>query len=102
MGARNSALRRRTQPRRRAVQDGLLRVSAAGKASLLSTDVPPRHLDDVRWDDAAKALFVDESEQGTSAGVYVWYATTAAAEAFVQHRGHAYPKDDLLAALFGA
>ena len=25
----------------------------------------------------------------------------AAAEAFVQHRGHAYPKDDILAALFG-
>jgi len=25
----------------------------------------------------------------------------AAAEAFVQHRGHAYPRDDLLAALFG-
>jgi hypothetical protein len=24
----------------------------------------------------------------------------AAAEAFVEHRGHAYPKDDLLAALF--
>ncbi len=26
----------------------------------------------------------------------------AAAEAFVQHRGHAYPKDDLLAELFGS
>jgi hypothetical protein len=25
----------------------------------------------------------------------------AAAEAFVQHRGHAYPQDDLLAKLFG-
>ena len=24
-----------------------------------------------------------------------------AAEAFVQHRGHAYPKDDILTALFG-
>ena len=24
------------------------------------------------------------------------------AEAFVQHRGHAYPRDDVLAALFGA
>ncbi len=29
-------------------------------------------------------------------------AGAAAAEAFVQHRGHAYPKDDLLAALFGS
>jgi LmbE family N-acetylglucosaminyl deacetylase len=29
-------------------------------------------------------------------------AGMAAAEAFVQHRGHAYPKDDLLAKLFGA
>jgi LmbE family N-acetylglucosaminyl deacetylase len=28
-------------------------------------------------------------------------AGLAAAEAFVQHRGHAYPKDDLLAELFG-
>lgn len=28
-------------------------------------------------------------------------AGVAAAEAFVQHRGHAYPRDDLLAALFG-
>ncbi|MGA2621226.1 MAG: PIG-L family deacetylase [Thermoguttaceae bacterium] len=28
-------------------------------------------------------------------------AGTMAAEAFVQHRGHAYPKDDLLARLFG-
>jgi LmbE family N-acetylglucosaminyl deacetylase len=27
---------------------------------------------------------------------------TAAAEAFVQHRGHAYPKDDILARLFGS
>ena len=26
---------------------------------------------------------------------------TAAAEAFVQHRGHAYPRDDLLIELFG-
>ena len=29
-------------------------------------------------------------------------AGVAAAEAFVQHRGHAYPRDDLLAAMFGA
>jgi LmbE family N-acetylglucosaminyl deacetylase len=29
-------------------------------------------------------------------------AGVAAAEAFVQHRGHAYPRDDLLAALFGS
>jgi len=29
-------------------------------------------------------------------------AGTAAAEAFVQHRGHAYPRDDLLAERFGA
>ena len=29
-------------------------------------------------------------------------AGVAAAEAFVQHRGHAYPQDDLLAGLFGA
>lgn len=29
-------------------------------------------------------------------------AGVAAAEAFVQHRGHAYPKADLLAAMFGA
>jgi LmbE family N-acetylglucosaminyl deacetylase len=29
-------------------------------------------------------------------------AGVAAAEAFVQHRGHAYPKDDLLASLFGS
>lgn len=28
-------------------------------------------------------------------------ASVAAAEGFVQHRGHAYPKDDLLAELFG-
>lgn len=28
-------------------------------------------------------------------------AGAAAAEAFVQHRGHAYPKDDLLGAMFG-
>jgi LmbE family N-acetylglucosaminyl deacetylase len=28
-------------------------------------------------------------------------AGVAAAEAFVQHRGHAYPKDDLLAAMLG-
>ena len=28
-------------------------------------------------------------------------AGVAAAEAFVQHRGHAYPRDDLLAAMFG-
>jgi len=28
-------------------------------------------------------------------------AGVAAAEAFVQHRGHAYPKEDLLAAMFG-
>jgi LmbE family N-acetylglucosaminyl deacetylase len=28
-------------------------------------------------------------------------AGTAAAEAFVQHRGHAYPRQDLLAAMFG-
>jgi len=27
-------------------------------------------------------------------------ARVAAAEAFVQHRGHAYPKDDLLAEMF--
>ncbi len=27
---------------------------------------------------------------------------TAAAEAFVQHRGHAYPREDLLAAMFGS
>jgi LmbE family N-acetylglucosaminyl deacetylase len=26
---------------------------------------------------------------------------TAAAEAFVQHRGHAYPKDDILQQMFG-
>jgi hypothetical protein len=26
----------------------------------------------------------------------------AKAEAFVQHRGHAYPSDDLLAMLFGS
>ncbi|NLX96276.1 MAG: PIG-L family deacetylase [Rhodopirellula sp.] len=35
------------------------------------------------------------SMRGRQAGV-------AAAEAFVQHRGHAYPKNDLLAALFGS
>ena len=29
-------------------------------------------------------------------------AGVAAAEAFVQHRGHAYPRDDLLEAMFGA
>ncbi len=29
-------------------------------------------------------------------------AGVAAAEAFVQHRGHPYPRDDLLAAMFGA
>ena len=28
-------------------------------------------------------------------------AGVAAAEAFIQHRGHAYPRDDLLAAMFG-
>jgi len=33
--------------------------------------------------------------RGSQAGV-------AAAEAFVQHRGHAYPKEDLLATLFGS
>jgi len=33
--------------------------------------------------------------RGSQAGV-------AAAEAFVQHRGHAYPKEDLLAAMFGS
>ena len=27
---------------------------------------------------------------------------SAAAEAFVQHRGHAYPHDDILARLFGS
>ena len=29
-------------------------------------------------------------------------AGAAAAEAFVQHRGHAYPRNDLLAELFGS
>jgi hypothetical protein len=29
-------------------------------------------------------------------------AGTAAAEAFVQHRGHAYPKEDVLAAMMRA
>jgi len=28
-------------------------------------------------------------------------AGVPAAEAFVQHRGHAYPKDDVLAGMFG-
>jgi LmbE family N-acetylglucosaminyl deacetylase len=41
--------------------------------------------------DAMKRL---AAMRGPQAGV-------AAAEAFVQHRGHAYPRDDLLAALFG-
>jgi LmbE family N-acetylglucosaminyl deacetylase len=45
-------------------------------------------------DEYTEAMKRHAAMRGGEAGV-------AAAEAFVQHRGHAYPKDDILAALFG-